>query len=184
MGMSATRYFTAQDLEAMPDDGKRYELVRGELLVTPAPVPRHQSIVNRFAFRITHYLEPHGLDTDVVVAPSDVTYAFDTVVQPDLFVADMAAALRSNRCSDIATLYLAIEVLSPSTAGADRAIKRQLYQEQRIPHYWIVDGEQRHVEIWTPEATAPAIERDTISWQHPKLAVSCEIDLVRLFDFG
>ena len=74
-------------------------------------------------------------------------------------------------------------MISPSTARNDRTIKRPEYQ-QRVPQYWIVDGEQRHVEVWTPGALAPIIERKRLPWQHPLLEDECAIDLVQLFDFG
>jgi len=67
---------------------------------------------------------------------------------------------------------------------ADRFTKRRLYQEQRIPVYWIVDIERRQVEVWTPEAHFPVIEREQLVWRHPALEAECRIDLDRLFPGG
>lgn len=184
MAMPVTRHFTAADLATMPDDGQRYELVRGELLVSPSPSLRHQAIVNRLYRSVLHYLEPDGLADQVLMVSADLTFASDTVVQPDLFVADMAAGLSSGQWTDVTTLFLVIEVISPSTARADRTVKRLAYQQHGIPQYWIVDGDQRQVEVWTPDAQAPVTLRDQLVWRHPALGTDCVIDLVRLFDFG
>ena len=98
-----------------------------------------------------------------------------------LFVADCRAFSRSFAWQDIRTVYLVVEILSPSTARADRITKRRLYQEQRIPEYWIVDTEQRHVEVWTPDAGAPIVERERLVWRHPALETACTVDLRELF---
>jgi Uma2 family endonuclease len=79
------------------------------------------------------------------------------------------------------TLHLVIEALSPSTARADRFTKRRLFQEQRIPEYWIIDIEQQQVEIWTPDAMLPTVERERLAWQHPELDATCVIELEKIF---
>jgi Uma2 family endonuclease len=182
--MSLPRHFTAADLATIPDDGQRYELVRGELLVTPAPIPPHQKLVTRLMLRLGSYLEAHGVADQLRTAPADITLGPDTLVQPDLLVADTAEADRTGSWTDVTSLFLVIEVLSPSTARADRTLKRPVYQAHGIPQYWIVDGDQRHVEVWTPDATSPVTLRDRLVWRHPALDDDCVIDLVRLFDFG
>jgi Uma2 family endonuclease len=63
-------------------------------------------------------------------------------------------------------------------------LKRQEYQAHGIPQYWIVDGMERHVEVWTSAARAPVIERERLTWRHPALDQECVIDLLKLFDFG
>ena len=184
MAMPITRHFTAADLAAMPDDGQRYEIVRGELLVTPAPRDLHQLIVTRLFGELWEYLKPHGLADQLVTAPADITFANDTVLEPDLFVADTSALLRSRKWTDVTTLFLVVEVISRSTTRNDRTTKREEYQRHGVPHYWIVDGDQRQVEVWTPDAQAPVIERERILWRHSAIADECVIDLVKLFDFG
>jgi Uma2 family endonuclease len=184
MVMPLTRHFTAADLATMPDDGQRYEIVRGELLVSPSPSGWHQIMVSRLFAALLPHLQAGGLADQLITAPADITFADDTVLEPDLFVADTTALLRSGLWTDVTTLFLVAEVISPSTARADRALKRAAYQQRGIPQYWIVDGDQRHLEVWTPDAHAPAIERERLVWQHPALNEDCVIDLVRLFDFG
>jgi Uma2 family endonuclease len=184
MGMPRTDHFTAADLATMPDDGQRYEVVCGELLVTPAPGARHQVIVTRLVLELGDHLKAHGLASQLLTGPADITFADDTLLEPDLLVADTAAALRSGKWTDVTTLFLVIEVISPSTRHNDRTIKRLAYQRHGVPHYWIVDPDQQQVELWTPDATAAIIARDRMEWRHPALDHECTIDLVRLFDFG
>src|SRR6185295_1654352 len=85
MGMAAPLYYTAEMVRAMPDDGNRYEVVYGELLVTPAPRPWHQVLVQRLIVALAAYLnrEPAGL---VLSSPADISWGADVLVQPDVFV--------------------------------------------------------------------------------------------------
>ena len=85
MGMAAPIYYTADMVRAMPDDGNRYEVVYGELLVTPSPRPWHQVVVQRLSLALGNYLErePAGL---VLSSPADISWGPDVLVQPDVFV--------------------------------------------------------------------------------------------------
>ena len=181
MSMPRAEYLTADDVRAMPDDGNRYEVVHGELLVTPAPGGRHQLVLAALFPILHNYLAPHGI-RELLWSPADISFGVDTLVQPDLFVADLDAYRKSLQWEDIRTLHLVIEALSPSSIRADRFTKRRLYQEQRIPTYWIVDAELRQVEVWTPEAQLPTVARDRLVWRHPSLTEECVIELNSLFD--
>ncbi len=183
MAMPLARHFTVEEVLALPDDGKRYEVIHGELLVTPAPGGFHQPMLMRLLLTLAPYLQAHGLE-QMLTAPADITYSDDTLVQPDLFVADTAAFMRSGKWTDVKTLFLAIEIISPSSVKTDRTIKRRLYQAQRIPEYWVVDLGQRQIEVWTPDAAIPRIERKRLSWRHPSLIEECEVDLTGLFNIG
>jgi Uma2 family endonuclease len=180
MSMPLANYFTAADLRAMPDDGKRHEIVHGELLVTPAPGGQHQPVLGDLHLALGNYLAAHGV-RGVLFSPADISYGDDTLVQPDLFVADCTAFYQSGNWADVRTLYLVVEILSPSSVKTDRFTKRRLYQEQRIPAYWIVDIEQRQVEAWTPDALFPVIERERLTWRHPEIGDACVVDLGKLF---
>jgi len=164
MGMAAPIYFTAEMVRALPDDGKRYETVHGELLVAPAPRLSHQELAGRVFERLRSYLrvEPVG---HALFSPADISWGPDTLVQPDVFVAPLEQA-RTLDWTRIQDLLLVVEVLSPSTARYDRFTKRRLYQEVGVPVYWLVDGESSLVEVWTPDAAFPQIERDWVIW-HP-----------------
>lgn len=183
MSMPAARYFTAEAVRALPEDGQRYETVHGELLVTPAPGGRHQPLLSDLHLVLGKYLEAHSV-TGLLWSPADISFGDDTLVQPDLFVADIARFLRTREWADVTTLHLVIEVISPSSARVDRFAKRRLYQEQGIPEYWIIDIEQELVEVWTPGAHFPRIERERLNWRHPLLEESCTVDLRKLFGAG
>lgn len=180
MSMPLASYFSADAVRALPDDGKRYETVHGELLVTPAPGVSHQQVLARLFRVLDAYLAANGLE-QLLPSPADISFGDDTLVQPDLFVADLGPFDLSRKWSDVRPLYLAIEILSPSSVRADRVTKRRLYQEQRIPEYWVVDIDQRQVEVWTPDAFFPVIERERLVWRHPALDADCAVDVIKLF---
>jgi Uma2 family endonuclease len=164
MGMAAPGYYTAEMVRAMPDDGNRYEVVYGELLVTPAPRPWHQVVVHRLSVAIELYLrtEPVGM---VLTSPADISWGPDVLVQPDVFVVDPDEA-RTLTWSRMQTLLLVAEVLSPSSSRGDHVLKRIRYREAGVPLYWVVDGDERLVEVWTPADDFPSIEHERLAW-HP-----------------
>ncbi len=164
MGMAAPIYYTAEMVRALPDDGNRYEVVHGELLVTPAPRLWHQELVGRLYAALRVYLtsEPLGL---VLTSPADISWGTDVLVQPDVFVIPLEEA-RLQEWSQIRHVLLAAEIVSPSSARADRFTKRRLYQEQGVPLYWMVDGDAASIEVWTPEIELPVVERERVTW-HP-----------------
>ena len=178
MGM-AVAYYTAEMVRALPDDGKRYEVVHGELLVTPAPRAWHQEIVLRVAHLLRDYTRHAGVG-HVFHSPADISWSDDTRVQPDVFVVPLGQA-RTLDWTQMQTLLLAVEVLSPSTARADRFTKRRLYQEVGIPTYWIVDPEAHTIEVWAPGATWPTLERETVTWLPEGAGEPLRIGMAELF---
>jgi Uma2 family endonuclease len=165
MGMAAPIYYTADMVRAMPDDGNRYEVVYGELLVTPAPRSWHQVLVKRLSFELERYLRSNPVG-ELLNAPADISWGTDVLVQPDVFVVDPDEA-RTLDWSRMRTLLLVAEVLSPSTSKGDRFLKRLRYREAGVPLYWVVDGDERVVEVWTPKDDFPALERERLVW-HPE----------------
>jgi len=179
MGMPAPIYYTAEMVRALPDDGNRYEVVHGELLVTPAPRSWHQALLGRLFIALGAYLERQEVG-HVFFSPADISWGPDTLVQPDLFVVPLEDA-RTGDWARMRRLLLAAEVLSPSSVRSDRFTKRRLYQEQKVNPYWIVDGEAHAVEIWTPGSSSPTIERGALTW-HPEGATEpFRIELAELF---
>jgi len=128
-----SRPFTVADLEAMPDDGRRYELIDGMLLVSPAPGWGHQHMMLALA-RLLHDACPP--DMEVLAAPFGVRTALDTEVQPDVLVARFDDLTRKNL--PVAPV-LAVEVLSPSTQLHDRNLKMAHYARIGVAHYWLAD---------------------------------------------
>jgi Uma2 family endonuclease len=137
-----SRPLTHADLETMPDDGHRYELIDGTLVVTPAPSWRHQRAVTRVWALLNAGCPP---DMEVFVAPLDVALAEDTVMKPDVLVARRADL--GDR--DLpATPVLAVEVLSPSTRRVDRTLKRSRLEAAGCPAYWVVDPDEPSLTAW------------------------------------
>ena len=179
MGMAVPVYYTADMVRALPDDGNRYELVYGELLVTPAPRLWHQEVVGRLYEELRRYLRNNQVG-HALGSPADISWTSDTLVQPDLFVADLVE-VRTLDWSQVKRLLLAIEVLSPSTARYDRFTKRRLYQEVGVPMYWIVDPDAKQVEVWTPGDSQPMTQRERVVWSPPGAEEPLTIELAELF---
>jgi len=179
MSMPATQYYTAEMVRSLPEDGNRYETVHGELLVTPAPRALHQRVQLRLLLELGNYLRDQPIG-ELYASPADISWTVDTLVQPDLFVVEISEA-RTLDWTRMQTLMLAVEVLSPSSARADRFTKRRLYQEQRIPLYWVVDCDAESVEVWTPEALFPVVEKERLIWRPEGAALPCIIELAEIF---
>ncbi|HEX9280768.1 MAG TPA: Uma2 family endonuclease [Gemmatimonadales bacterium] len=179
MGMAAPNYWTADMVRALPDDGNRYEVVYGELLVTPAPRPWHEVIVERLMFELGRYLrrEPVGI---VLGSRADISWTPDTLVQPDVFVVPTVEA-RTLDWARFKGLLLVAEVLSPSSVRSDRFLKRRRYQEAGVPTYWVVDAEAKAVEVWTPDARFPTVERERVTWEPEGAGQPFVLEMVELF---
>ncbi|MGD8727085.1 MAG: Uma2 family endonuclease [Gemmatimonadales bacterium] len=177
--MAATTFHTADMVRALPDDGNRYETVHGELLVTPAPRVWHQEIVRRLVMAVSEYCARSGIG-HAFHSPADISWSPDTLVQPDVFVVDLAEA-RTMDWSQMLHLLLAVEVLSPSSVRADRFTKRRLYQEVGVPTYWVVNPDRCEVEVWTPESVFPATERERVIWKPEGAAEEFVLELGELF---
>lgn len=179
MGMAAPIYYTAEMVRALPDDGTRYEVVHGELLVTPAPRWLHQEVIRRLTTRLSAYLEVERAG-HLVLSPADISWGPDTLVQPDLFVVPLEQA-RTLDWTRITQLLLVVEVLSPSSRRADRFTKRLEYQRQQVPLYWIVDADERQVEVWAPDDTFPRFERERLVWRPAGAGSPFVLGLAELF---
>ena len=171
--------WTVERVNALPDDGNRYEVIDGELLVTPAPSWVHQRAVFKLATRMEAYAELHGLD--VLVAPAAVTFSGRREVQPDFFVAPMIGGRYAARFEEVKRLVLAVEVVSPSSARSDRHRKRELYKSEGVPEYWIVDPDARLVERWRPNDERPEILAELLSWAPIEGTAPLVIDLPAYF---
>jgi Uma2 family endonuclease len=180
MGMAAPLYYTADMARALPEDGNRYEVVYGELLVTPAPRAWHQAVVLRLATALQSYLGRYPAVGTAFISPADISWSPDVLVQPDVFVV-AAEEARTWDWRRMRTLSLVAEVLSPSTARGDRFLKRVRYREAGVERYWIVDPDERVVEIWTPADQFPVFERERLVWQPAGAGEPLVMGLAELF---
>ncbi|HEY0970065.1 MAG TPA: Uma2 family endonuclease [Gemmatimonadales bacterium] len=183
--VAAPRRWTAEEVRAMQDESRpapRYELVDGELLVTPSPGVAHQRAVLALARALFDYVRTHSLG-EVLVSPADLGLEPETVVQPDVFVVPARGEGRARSWRDVRALLLAIEVISPSSARADRVRKRRLYQRTGVPEYWAVDLDARVIERWRPADERPEVVDGRLEWA-PEGAGEGEplaLDLERMF---
>jgi Uma2 family endonuclease len=181
MGMPQTETrWTAEQVRALPDDGKRYELVSGELVVTPSPAPLHQRLVAALIYRMDAYLRQTTTGR-LLTSPADLAFGEDEILQPDLFVLPASLPQGFREWTDVTALLLAVEILSPSTARYDRILKRRRYQRAGVPEYWIVDPDARVIERWRPADERPEIASETIDWQPAPDAPPLLLDLPSLF---
>jgi Uma2 family endonuclease len=157
-----------------------YEVVDGELLVTPAPTWTHQQAVYLLQRRLDDFAGPRRLGV-VLASPADVDLEERTGVQPDVFVAPLVDGRRPSRFEDVGRLLLVAEVLSPTTARYDRGKKRLRYQRAGIPEYWIVDLDARVVERWRPDDERPEVLSERLAWHPAGAAEPLVIDLQRYF---
>ena len=141
-GLPRGRALTREDLAEMPDDGHRYELIDGILIVSPAPRRIHQ----RASFRLSVLLDAAlPADLELLPAPFDVALADDTVMQPDLVV----PRIEDLTDRDLpAAPVLAVEVLSPSSRGIDLLLKKDRLERAGCAHYWVVDPLEPSITAW------------------------------------
>ena len=161
------RRWTAAEVRQLiadnPDLTPRYELVDGELLVTPSPGAPHQRSVMTLLFALQPYLVSTGVG-EAYVSPSDVELEPEFISQPDLFVLGRAEALRVRRDGfPVFNQMLAIEVVSPSSGRHDRVRKRPKYQ-RHTDEYWILDPDARLLERWRPGDERPEINAELFVW--------------------
>ena len=133
------------DLAAAPNDGQRYELMAGDLYVTPAPSPFHQRVSKRLQRMLEAYFETRGLG-EVFNAPVDVLLSRYDVVEPDLVVVADPGQI-SQRAIEGPPLLM-VEILSPSSVDMDREIKPKRYASFGIAHYWVVDIDARALDCY------------------------------------
>ncbi len=143
----AVSRLTYSDYQLLPDDGKRYEIIEGELYMTPAPATRHQLIVGRLTQALMNYLDIHPIGT-VLTAPADVLLSETDVVQPDLLFVhnDSQAQITEKNIQGVPDLV--VEILSESSRKTDEIIKRKLYERYQVQEYWIVDPELENIKIY------------------------------------
>jgi len=179
MSTSVPRY-TADEIRRFPDDRLRYEVIHGQLFVTPSPGTRHQRAVRELARLLQAYLVRHQLG-ECLTAPFEVLFADDSAVQPDLLVvlASQRDRLTAERFHGAPSLV--VEVVSFSSKRTDRLEKRDLYRAEHVAEYWIVDTDRRQVERWRPGDESPEIVTTELVWRPVASAPTLAIALEPLF---
>jgi Uma2 family endonuclease len=175
-----THRWTAAERDSLPDDGHRYEVLDGELFVTPAPGWTHQRAVGSLYRLVWEFVHRERVG-EVYLAPADVVFTPMRAVQPDLFVVPLVDGRSPEHFDEVRRLLLAVEVLSPSSARADRVKKRTIYREEGVDEYWIVDPDARTLERSTPGEPRPEILSEALVWSPASASAPLTIDIVGYF---
>jgi len=146
MGVEVIPKITFEEFRKFPVDGKRYELVRGEVRVTPVPATRHQAIVQNLSGNLWPFVIKNRLG-EVWTAPLDVRLSEDTAFQPDLIFVSNARAGIIQEDWIAGAPDLVVEVSSPSTMTYDRATKLPIYAESGVSEFWLIDSQAKSVEV-------------------------------------
>jgi Uma2 family endonuclease len=161
--------WTRADLDRLPDDGNRYEVLDGELLVTPQASFRHQGIAFEIAVRLRGYCDRHQIAN--VVGPGAIPFG-KSELQPDVqVIPGRHKLLKRTKWAQLPRPILVVEVLSDSTAWRDLGKKREAYLRIGVAEYWAVDPDDCVVHVWKGDASDATVVRDVLSWQ-PRLEVA------------
>jgi Uma2 family endonuclease len=170
-----THHWTRADLTRLPDDGNRYEIVQGELLVSPAPLPAHIYVQDALQRLLTTYCEALGL---AVSSSGGAFVADDSETIPDTIVRKRQMPPPVG-WEDAAVPVLVVEVLSDSTRRNDEVKKRAFYMKSGVPEYWIIDAEARTFRVITLHSDR--IERDLFRWLPAGAPRALEFDIKDFF---
>jgi Uma2 family endonuclease len=178
------RRWTTEEVDRLIDErsgmSPRYELVDGELLVTPAPTHRHQRLILQLAVLLLPYLT-RGKLGEIFLGPSELRLVNGERYEPDLFVVPVVEGRRPAMRDTFVRPLLICETLSPGSARHDRIIKRRSFQRNAVPDYWIIDADAQAFEIWHPDDERPALIDDRLVWRPPGATEHFELDIPSFF---
>src|SRR5262245_42411004 len=176
MAISIPR-FTVDDLDRLPDDGNRYELLDGMLLVTPSPTSAHQIVTNRLQTRLSIAVELTGIAH--VVGPGAITVRPRTQLQPDILVypSRFPPDIKWEKVNEH---WLAVEVLSRSSRMYDREFKRDAYFALGVREVWLIDGGSKWVDVASGPGRGSTVGA-AIRGLFPSVGVMLTIDLAEVF---
>jgi Uma2 family endonuclease len=172
-----TKQWTLEEIHSLPDDGNKYELVRGELFVTPPPSEDHETILARLSRILDPYVAANGLG--MVYHPRSVMRFEGSEVEPDLMVRQPRID-KGRDWDDAPTPILIVEVLSGSTRRRDHVQKRELYLDAGVPEYWIVDPEDVSIRVVRAGLTDEVIT-DQLTWSPRGARQPLIVDLAAIF---
>ena len=181
-----THRWSACEVRELQDESRawpRFELMAGELLVTPAPGVAHQLAVGELFLLLSAYAKSADIGV-ALTSPADIELHPDTVAQPDVFVVPRVTGGASGQHRGwraVSSLLLAVEVLSRGSSVRDRVAKREYYLSAGVPEYWVVDVDSRTVERWSAGRADSVVERAALEWQPAGASLPVSIDLPVLF---
>jgi Uma2 family endonuclease len=161
MSMPANAW-TLDELHRLPEDGNKYELIRGELFVTPPPSVDHEEVLSRLSAILTAYVEKHGLGR--VYHPRAVIRFEGSEAEPDLMVRAISPGIHGNAWEALPPPLLVVEAMSPTTRRRDLVNKREYYLDAGVREYWIFDDERREVRVIRP-GEPDVVARESLVWR-------------------
>jgi Uma2 family endonuclease len=177
---TATKRWTLAEVHSLPDDGNKYELVRGELFVTPPPSPEHETISARLTRILDPYVEANELG--FVYHPRAVVRYDGSEVEPDLLVSQRIPSVGGDKAWDRAPIpILIVEIHSGSTRRRDRLQKRSLYMDAGIAEYWMIDPDRLTITSVRRD-TEDVVSTKELTWSPPGVSVPLTFDVARIFD--
>jgi len=176
MALTVPRY-TVADLDLLPDDGNRYEVLAGTLLVTPSPSLAHQGVAARLSALFASHLLARRL---ALFSPGVVTLPPLTQLEPDLLIVPPRFTL-DTLWAEISEHWLAVEILSRSSRVYDREFKRDAYLALGVREVWLVDLRDRSIEVCTQPGEG-RLMRDAVTWSMPDGDASVHVELTELFE--
>lgn len=181
MSFATRRYhWDYSDYARLPDDGNHYEVLDGELLVTPSPSPDHQNVMGRLYLLLEPYVARHRLG--VVIQDVDLLFQTGQFLRPDLLVVPEASRSGITRRGIEVAPALVIEILSPTSGGIDLVKKPARYGDFGIPEYWVLDPEDKSAWVWRFAGGTREVEqvRGRLEWSAPGAPEPLVIDLEKV----
>ena len=177
---TATKRWTLAEVHSLPEDGNKYELVRGELFVTPPPSGDHETIAARLTRIIDPYVDANRLG--FVYRPRAVVRYDDSEVEPDLMVSQQIPSVGGDKAWNRApTPILVVEIHSAYTRSRDVLQKRSLYMDAGIAEYWMIDPDRR--TITSVRTNVPNVVcTEQLTWNPPGVAAPLTFHVHRVFD--
>ncbi|MGQ0562490.1 MAG: Uma2 family endonuclease [Gemmatimonadota bacterium] len=177
----ASTHWTYAEYARLPDDGNRYEVLDGELLVTPSPGTRHQRYATELFFRLRSYVQQYDLGE--MMWDLELLFVSGQFLRPDMqFVPKSQEHLLTDRGNE-GRPGLIVEVLSPGSVRNDKVTKPARYADFGVPEYWVLDIDRRALFIWDFErgATEPRVETETVVWQPEPAVPAMTMEIASLF---
>ncbi len=177
---TGTKKWTLEEVHSLPDDGNKYELVRGELFVTPPPFPEHETISARLTRILDPYVEANQLG--FVYHPRAVVRYDESEVEPDLMVSQRIGSHGGDKAWNRApTPILIVEIHSDSTRRRDKLQKRNLYMDAGIAEYWMIDPNRLIITSVRRDVDDVVFTKE-VTWSPPGVATPLTFDVERIFD--
>ena len=174
---NVAKRWSLEEVHSLPDDGNKYELVRGELFVTPPPTDPHETIAARLTRVLDPYVESQGLG--YVYHPRAVMRFEGSEVEPDLMVRQPHANADAS-WDDAPIPILVVEILSPGTRRRDQAQKRSLYMDAGVAEYWMVDAERRTITAVRP-GRDDVVAGAELVWSPAGVSAPLTLEVARVF---